>query len=144
MCSVQSRSSVGGSVLLIFNCKVGCRPVGFRKEEENEVVEGWCRAGKEKSVGLGFVSSPTTVRKPPRESSSGSFGDSTERIPTSRRSLGEVVERDKGPVVEGQKAESVRAWDMVSKSIFTAEASRRDDTRARQFGSEFRQSLCLV
>jgi len=68
---------------------------------------GWCRPGKEKRVGEGEVSSPTTVRKPPRESSSCAWGVSTERIPTSRRSLFVFV-RFRDQVREGQKALMVK------------------------------------
>lgn len=93
MCSEQERSSVGGALEDICNSSVGCKPAGRRNEEENVSWEGWCRAGKENSVGEGFVSSPTTVRNPPSESSSGSLGDSTERMPTSRRSFALVFTR---------------------------------------------------
>ena len=86
-CREHDRSFVGGALPLISSCRVGCKPVGWMKEEENANWIGWCRAGKENRVGEGLMSSPTTVRKPPKESSSGSFGDSTESTPTSRRSL---------------------------------------------------------
>lgn len=44
------------------------------------------------------MSDPSTVRKPPRESSSGSVAGETERIPISRREVGEwfLMERDQG------------------------------------------------
>lgn len=97
-----------------------------------EEVEAWCREGKENRVGEGFVSSPRTVRKPLRLSSSISKGCSWERMPTSRREgevvLGLVIER--WVVDEGKKAESVRAWDIVSKDMSRVEASEREETRA--------------
>jgi hypothetical protein len=92
-CREHERSSVGDVLELIPSSKVGCRPVGKRKEAENVDSDGWCRAAKEKRVGEGFVSSPTTVKNPPKESSSGSLGDSTERTPTSRRLFGVVFLR---------------------------------------------------
>ena len=78
---------------LILSSKVGCSPVGTRNEAEKVDPDGWCREGKEKRVGDGFVSSPTTVKKPPKDISSGFFADSTERIPTSMRSFGAVFLR---------------------------------------------------
>ena len=124
----------------MFSSKVGCRPVGCKKPDTKvwEMGKGWCRAGKEKSVGEGLVFSPRTVRNPPRESSSTSFGFSTERMPTSIRDSGreEGLERERGWVEGGKKAVSVRAWEMVSKSISRVEAERRACTRGRQVGSE--------
>lgn len=99
---------------LISSSKVGCRPVGKRKEAENVDPDGWCRAGKEKRVGEGFVSSPTTVKNPPKETSSGCFVASTERMPTSRRPFGAVFLRLSPCVWEGQKEVRVRARDVVS------------------------------
>ena len=62
--------------------------MGWMNEVENLTVKGWCLAGKEKRVGEGEVSSPTTVKKPPSASSSGSWGGDTESMPTSRREDG--------------------------------------------------------
>lgn len=62
--------------------------MGFRKEEVKVAESGWWRAGKENKVGDGLVSSPITVRKPARESSSFSMGISFDRIPISRRDSG--------------------------------------------------------
>jgi len=90
VCREHDRSSVGGMPELIRSSNVGCRPVGSRNEEENVDGKGWCRAGKVNRVGFGLVSSPTTVRKPPKVSSSGFFGNSIDRIPTSRRSFDTV------------------------------------------------------
>lgn len=84
-CREQERSVMGGTASLMFRWRVGCRPEGRLKVEVKDWRVEWCREGKEKSVGLGLVSSPSTVRKPPRLSSSGSRGCSTERMPTSRR-----------------------------------------------------------
>lgn len=106
---------MGGTASVTFIWSVGCRPVGSLKVEVKVWEVGWCREGKEKSVGEGLVSSPTTVRKPPRLSSSGSSGFSMERMPTSsREEAGErfVSEMFCGP--GGKKELSVRAWDMVS------------------------------
>lgn len=124
----------------MFNSSVGCRPVGCTKPDTKvwERGKGWCRAGKEKSVGEGLVFSPRTVRKPPRESSSTSLGFSTESMPTSMRESRreEGLERERDCVDGGKKALSVRAWEMVSKSISRVEAERRACTRVRQVGSE--------
>lgn len=70
--------------------RVGWRPVGSRKAVEYSVAEfegaTWCRDGNEKRLGpatvrrnrqeyinyiLGLLSSPSTARKPPNESSAG-------------------------------------------------------------------------
>lgn len=80
----------------------------------NDEETGWCRAGNENRVGEGLVSSPTTVRKPPRESSSGSWGEETERTPTSRRASGVLLLRDRERGEGRQKAVRVRAWEIVS------------------------------
>lgn len=92
MWSLHSLSSSvnGGLLSLICSCRVGWSPVGFRKEEVKVVEEGsaWWRAGKENKVGEGLVSSPMTVRKPAKESSSLSIGFSFDRIPISRRESG--------------------------------------------------------
>jgi hypothetical protein len=74
---------MGELLALIESERVGCKPVGRRKCEVKVSEEGWCRAGKEKSVGEGLVFSPRTVKKPPNESSSGCIAFSTESIPTS-------------------------------------------------------------
>lgn len=139
-CNEHALSSSGGSLLEMFNSRVGCRPVG-RTKPDTKVCErgkGWCRAGKENSVGEGLVFSPRTVRKPPSESSSTSLGFSTERMPISMRESGrdEGLERERDWVEGGKKAVSVRAWEMVSKSISRVEAERRASTRGRQVGSE--------
>lgn len=80
--------------------------------------------------------SPITVRNPPRESSSGSLGGATERIPTSKRCF-LVVVRSRSQVWEGQNAVMVRAWEMVSKSMSTEDAELRREERERHLGSEF-------
>lgn len=80
--------------------------------------------------------SPITVRKPPRESSSGSLGGATERIPTSRRCF-LVVVRDRSQVLEGQNAVMVKAWEMVSKSMSIEDADLRREERDRHSESEF-------
>ena len=48
----------------------------------------------------------------------------------------EGLERERDWVEGGKKAVSVRAWEMVSKSISRVEAERRASTRGRQVGSE--------
>lgn len=92
------------------------------KEAKKDSAVGWCRAGKENRVGDGLVSSPTTVRNPPRDNSSGSLGDSTDRTPTSSRSFGVVFERSRPQIWGGQYAVRVRAWDIVSKSMSMEDA----------------------
>lgn len=85
---------------------MGWRPIGggkvVKKVEAEEWGRGWWREGKEKRVGpdkgvnigemddgvvcgalLGLLSSPRIVRKPPRDSSSGSVGFSFARTPIS-------------------------------------------------------------
>lgn len=70
-------------------CIVGWRPVGWRKEIVYPWLwdcaggRAWCRDGKEKRLGFGLSSSPTTVRKPDRLISDGSVGVSLLRTPTS-------------------------------------------------------------
>lgn len=113
-CREHERPSVGGVLELIPSSSVGCRPVGKRKEAENVDSDEWCRAAKENRVGEGFVSSPTTVKNPPTESSSGSLADSAERTPTSRRLFGVVFLRVSACVWDGQKADRVRARDVAS------------------------------
>ena len=113
-CRLQDRSSVGGALPRISSCRVGWSPVGARKEDVNEEEMGWCRAGNENRVGEGLVSSPTTVRKPPRESSSRSREGDMERTPTSRRASGVLLLRDRGRDEGRQKAVRVRAWEIVS------------------------------
>ena len=89
--------------------------MGSLKEEVKVCEVGWCREGKEKSVGDGLVSSPITARKPPRLSSSASRAFSIERMPTSsREDPGVVFVRDIFWGCRGEKVVSVRAWDMVS------------------------------
>jgi len=76
----------------------------------------WCRDGKEKSVGDGFVSSPITVRNPAKLNSSGSlaFWGSSDNIPTSKREEPGGLERFRAWVVDGKKVVIVRAWERVS------------------------------
>jgi hypothetical protein len=140
-CKEHDRSSVGAVLSLMESWSVGCRPVGCRKVDVKVEWIGWCRAGNEKSVGEGLVSSPTTVRKPPRESSSGSFGDSTDRMPTSRRSLGVWLESWRDCDCGGQNAVIVRAWEIVSKSMSTDDAVRIAATRSLHSDWELLQSL---
>lgn len=136
----------GGVLSLICSWRVGWSPVGLRKVEVKVVEEGsgWWRAGNENSVGEGLVSSPTTVRKPARESSSLSMGFSLERIPISRRESerGWVRSRDQG--WGDQNALMVRAWDMLSKSISTCLADTRLETRDWQTVESGGQSLCWM
>lgn len=140
-CKAQLSSSRGGVELGIERCSVGWRPVGCRKEVLKVEGNGWWRAGKEKRVGVGWVSWPRMVRKPPRESSSGSWGGWMERMPSSRR-LDGVVVREGDHRREGQKAVSVRACEMVSKSMSREEAVERREARGAQVGSaEGAQSL---
>jgi hypothetical protein len=124
--------------------RVGWRPVGWMKVQLNCSEKGWCRAGNEKSVGEGLVSSPTTVRNPPRESCSGSCGGETERIPTSRRDEGSCFEICIPWSLEGKKAVKTRAWEIVSKSRSRVDACDRADTREMHSGSFDRQSRCLI
>lgn len=67
--------------------RVGWRPVGSMNAVRYVVPEScgerWCREGKEKRVGFNWVLSPMVVRKPPRESSSGSVAFSLARTPIS-------------------------------------------------------------
>ena len=114
-CKEQERSSIGGVALLMFNSSVGWRPVGSLKNDVKVWDVGWCREGKEKSVGDGLLSSPITARKPPRLSSSASSAFSIERMPTSsREEPGVVFVREMFCGCGGEKVVSVRAWDMVS------------------------------
>lgn len=130
---LQLRSSSGGLLALMSSSTVGWRPVGRRKCEEKVSESGWCRAGKEKSVGDGLVSSPTTVKKPPRESSSSRNAFSTDSIPTSSLELpGAWLSRCRSWVVGGKKALKTKAWEMVSKLMSREEAWERAWTRARQ------------
>jgi hypothetical protein len=70
------------------------------------------------------------VRKPPKLSSSGSRGLSTERMPTSSlEEPGEKLLREIDCVVGGNEAVSVRAWEMVSKFKSTYEAALRNRAR---------------
>lgn len=117
--------------------RVGWRPTGSKKAAEYSVpeVEGatWWREGNEKRVGsakvsrkrpihvsyiLGLLSSPTTARKPPNESSSGWVDFSFASTPTSTlaeawrlwiRSSQTSVSGD-----ERQKALRTRDCEMVS------------------------------
>ena len=67
---------------------------------------------------LGFVSSPSMVRKPPSERASGSVACSFASTPTSILAPSALISLFQYPSGdEGQKALSVRTWDMVSKSI---------------------------
>ena len=76
---------------------------------------GWCLEGKEKSVGEGLWSSPSTVRKPPRLSSSTSRGFSIDKMPTSSlEEPGERFVREMFCAWGGKKAVSDKAWEMVS------------------------------
>ena len=72
--------------------------MGLRKEAEKDEDRGWWRAGKAKRVGEGLTSSPMTVRKPARLSSSSSMGFSLERMPTSSRLFASSFEMDKSHV----------------------------------------------
>lgn len=107
----QERSSSGGFGLLILSWRVGWRPVGRMKVDVKNSEVVWWRDGKEKRDGEGLVSSPITVKNPPRLNSSTSSGFSWFRIPTSRREgelvFGLLIERD--CVVEGKNAASVKA-----------------------------------
>lgn len=89
VCNLQPLSSTGSLIPEIFSSSEGCKPVGWMNEELNFWwVAGWWREGKEKRVAEGLVCSPSTVRKPPRESSSSSVDGETERMPISRREVG--------------------------------------------------------
>jgi len=114
-CREQERSSIGGVASLMLSCSVGWRPVGSLKDEVKVCEVGWCREGKEKSVGDGLVSSPITARKPPRLSSSASRAFSMERMPTSsREDPGVRFVREMFCGCGDEKVVSVRVWDMVS------------------------------
>jgi hypothetical protein len=80
-------------------------------------------------VGEGLVSSPTTVRNPPRESCSGPCGGETERTPTSRRDEGSCFDICISWNLEGKKAVRTRAWEIVSKSKSRVDACLRAETR---------------
>lgn len=143
-CKEHDRSLVGVELESISSSSVGWRPVGSMNVAENSDGNGWWRAGKENSVGLGFVSSPTIVRKPPKDSSSGSLGDSTDKIPTSTRSFALIPSISTLWTRGAQNAVIVRAWEIVSKSKSTVDASRKLDTRVRQSIWELAQSLFLA
>ena len=87
----QVCDSDGGLGELICSWRLGWRPVGLRNVAEKDEDREWWRAGKAKSVGEGLVSSPMTVRKPARLSSSSSMGFSLERMPTSSRSFDTII-----------------------------------------------------
>jgi hypothetical protein len=86
-------------------------------------------------VGEGLVSSPTTVRNPPRESCSGSCGGETERTPTSRRDEASCFDICISWNLEGKKAVRTRAWEIVSKSKSRVAACLRAETRETHSGS---------
>jgi hypothetical protein len=90
------------------------------------------------------VSSPTTVRNPPRESCSGSCGCSTDRTPTSRRDEGSCFDTCISWDLEGKKAVRTRAWEIVSKSRSRVDACDSAETRERHSGSLDRQRRCLI
>ena len=72
--------------------------MGLRKAAEKDEERGWWRAGKANSVGEGLLSSPTTVRKPARLSSSSSMGFSLERMPISNLLFALSFEMEKSHV----------------------------------------------
>lgn len=142
-CKEQLLSSRGGALPLTLNSRLGCSPVGKTNFDEKMFEEGWCRDGKENSVGEGLVFSPITVKNPARLISSVSKACSWLRIPTSSRE-GEGVfgfEIERGEVVEGKKAESVKAWEIVSKDMSRLAASERDETRDWHDESDVGHSL---
>lgn len=105
--------------------------MGSRNDDVKVVEEGstWWRAGKEKRVGEGLVSSPIIVKKPARESSSLSMGFSLDRMPTSKRDSGRcwMMSSDQGR--EDQNAVMASVWAMLSKSTSMLLADRRLETR---------------
>jgi hypothetical protein len=90
------------------------------------------------------VSSPTTVKNPPRESCSGSCGGETERTPTSRRDEGSCFDICISWNLEGKKAVRTRAWEIVSKSRSRVDAWLRAETWETHSGSLDWQRRCLI
>ena len=85
--------------------------------------------GKEKSIGEGLVSSLITV-KPPRDSSSGLRGCSTESMLASTREEPRAkLVREMDWRLGGKEAVSIRAWEIVLKFRSMYKAKLRDRTR---------------